>query len=214
MQIWFSSSKNLLLRTNSSVQFDCSVVSNSLQPHGLWDSRLPWPSPTPGAYSSSHPLSRWWHTYSYHIFCHPLLLLPSVFPSLRVFSKSWLFMSGGQSIRASASVSVLSLNIHDWFPLRVTGLISLQSKGLSSVSSNTKVQKTPILQCSAFFIVQLSHPYMTTGKTIALTRLNFVSKATSLFFNMSCHSFSSKSKHFLKFHGCSHHLQWFWTLQK
>ena len=136
------------------------------------------------------------------------------FPTSGSFPVSQFVASGGHSIGVSASVSVLSMTIHDWFPLRVTGLISLQFKGLSSVSSNTKVQKTPILQCSAFFRAQLSHPYMTTGKTIALTRLTFVSKATSLYFNMSGHSFSSKSKHVFKFHGCSHHLQWFWTPQK
>ena len=82
---------------------------------------------------------------------------------------------------ASASASVLPMNIQDWFPLGLTGWISLQSKGLSRVFSNTTIQKH---QHSAFFIVQLSHPYMTTGKTIALTRWTFASKVTSLLFNM------------------------------
>ena len=75
------------------------------------------------------------------ILCHPLLLLPSIFPSIRVFSNELAFVSGGQSIGALASASVLPMNIQDWFPLRWTGWISLQSKGLSRVFSNTTVQK-------------------------------------------------------------------------
>ena len=92
---------------------------------------------------------------------------------------SQFFTSGGQSIEASASV--LSMNIQDRFLLRLTGLISLQSKGLSRVFSNTTVQS---INSSAFFMVLLSHPYMTTGKTIALTRWTFVGKIISLLFNM------------------------------
>ena len=95
---------------------------------------------------------------------------------------SQLFESGGQSIGASASASVLPMRIQGWFPLGWTGWISLQFKGLSTVFSNTTVGAS-ILQCSAFFMVQLSHLYMTTGK-IALTRQSFVGKATSLLFNM------------------------------
>ena len=95
---------------------------------------------------------------------------------------SQFFASGGQSIGVSASVSVHPMNIQDWFPLGWTGWISLQSKGLSRVFSNTTVQKH--LQHSVFFIVQLSHPYMTMGKTIALTRWTSVSKVMSLLFNM------------------------------
>ena len=99
---------------------------------------------------------------------------------------SQFFTSGGQSIGVSASTSVLPMNIQGWFPLGWTGWISLQPKGLSRVFSNTTVQKhqSSILQCSAFFMVQLSHPYMTTGKTIALTRQTFVGKIMSLLFNM------------------------------
>ena len=96
---------------------------------------------------------------------------------------SQFFTSGGQSIGVSASASVLPMNTQDWSPLGWTGWISLQSKGLSRVFSNTTVQKTSILRCSAFFTVQLSHPYMITGKTIALTRRTFVGKVTSLLFN-------------------------------
>ena len=97
---------------------------------------------------------------------------------------SQLFASGGQSIRVSASVSVLPMNIQDLFPLGWTSWISLQSKELSRVFSNTTVQKHQFFGCSAFSIVQLSHPYMTTGKTIALTRQTFVGKVMSLLFNM------------------------------
>ena len=124
---------------------------------------------------------------------HPLLLLPSIFPSIRVFQMSQLFASGGESIGVSASTSVLPMNTQDWW----TGLISLQSKGLSTVFSKTTVHvltsaahiqnhssKVSILRCSAFFIVQLSHSYMTTGKSIALTRWTFVGKVTSHLFNM------------------------------
>ena len=115
------------------------------------------------------------------ILCHPLLLPPSIFPSIRVFPMSQLFTSGGQSIGASVSASGLPMNIQGWLPLGLTGLISLKSKGLSRVFSSTTIWKH---QFSAFFIVQLSHPYMTTRKTIALTRWTFVGKVMSLLFNM------------------------------
>ena len=112
---------------------------------------------------------------------------------------SQFFTSGGQSIGVSASASVLPMNIQDWLPLGLTGWISLQSKGLSRFFSNTTFQKHQFLWCSAFFIVQLSHPYMTTGKTIALTRWNFVGKVMSLLFNMLSMviAFLPRSKHLL-----------------
>ena len=118
----------------------------------VWFFVTPWtaarqdsyPSPSPRVCSSLRPLSWWCHL----VLCSPLLLLPSVFPSIRAFLVSWLFTSGGQSIDASASV--LPMNIHDWSPLGLTGLISLQSKGLSRVFSNTTVQK------HQFFSAQLS----------------------------------------------------------
>ena len=94
-----------------------------------------------------------------------------------------LFVSGGQSIGVSASTSVLPMNTQDRSPLGWTGWISLQSKGLSSLLQHHS-SKSSVLQHSAFFIVQLSHPYMTTGKTIALTRQTFVDKVMSLLFNM------------------------------
>ena len=98
---------------------------------------------------------------------------------------SRLVTSGGQSIRVSASASVFPMNIQDWFPLGLTGLISLQFKGLSRVlEQHHHSSKASILWCSAFFMVQLSHPDMTTGKTIASTRQIFTSKVMSLLFNM------------------------------
>ena len=97
---------------------------------------------------------------------------------------SQFFASGDQGIGVSASASVLSVNIQDWFPLRWTGWISLQSKGLSRVFSNTTVQKHQFFGAQLSFIVQFSYPYMTTGKTIALTRQTFVNKVMSLLFNM------------------------------
>ena len=97
---------------------------------------------------------------------------------------SQFFTSGGQSIGVSALASVLPMNIQDWFPLEWIGWISLLSKGLSRAFSNTAFQKASILWRSAFFIVQFSHPYMTTGKTIALTRWTFVDKVMSLLFNI------------------------------
>ena len=140
---------SLLSPQFSSVQFSCSVMSNSLQPHGLQNARLPCPSPTPRACSNSCP-SSWW--------CHPTIsssVIPfssclQSFPASESFPMSQFFALGGQSIGVSASASVLPMNIQDWFPLGLTGLISLQSKRLSRVFSNTTVQK------HQFFSTQLS----------------------------------------------------------
>jgi len=105
------------------------------------------------------------------------------FPASGSFLMSWLFASGGQSIGASASASVLPMNNQDWFPSGLADLISLQCKGLWRVFSNTTVQSINS-SASAFFMVRLSHPYMTTGKTITLTRWTIVGKVMSLLFNM------------------------------
>ena len=118
---------------------------------------------------------------SHLILCCPFLLLPAIFPSISVFQMSQLFPSGGQNVGVSASTSVLPMNTQDWSPWGWTCWMSLQSKGLSRVFSNTTVQKHQFFG-SAFFIVQLSHPYMTTGKIIALTRWTFVGKLMSLLF--------------------------------
>ena len=142
----------------------------TLQPHGLQHARLPCPSPIPGACSNSCPLSQWWHpTISSSVV--PFSSCLQSFPALGSFPVSQFFTSGGQSIEVSASASVLPMNIQDWFPLEWTDWISLQSKGLSRVFSNTTISKALFLQRSAFFLVQLSHPYMTTGKTESSTHL-------------------------------------------
>ena len=120
--------------------FICSVLSDSLRPHGLQHARPPCPSPTPGVCSNSCPLS-WW--------CHPTIsssVIPfsshlQSFPASGSFPMSWLFTWGGPSIGVSALVSFLPKNTQDWSPLEWTGWISLQSKGLSRVFSNTTVQK-------------------------------------------------------------------------
>ena len=139
----------LSLKGFSSLQFSHSVVSDSLRPHELQHARPPCPSPTPGVYSNSCPLSRW---------CHPTISSSVVpfsfwlqsFPEAGSFPVGHLFKSGGQNIGASASASVLQMNIQDWFTLELTGWISLLSKGLSRVFSNTTVQK------HQFFDAQLS----------------------------------------------------------
>ena len=155
-------------------------MSNSLRPHGVHYARLPCPSPTPGADSNSCPPSRWCHsTISSSVI--PFFSCLQSFPASGSFHMSQVFASGGQSIGVSASASVLPMNIQDWFPLGWTGLISLQSKGLSRVFSNTTVQKHQFFSAQVF---QISHPSMTTGKTKALTRRTFVGKIMSLLFNM------------------------------
>ena len=130
--------------------FSSSVVSNSLQPHGLQHIRLPCPSTTPGVYSDSSPSSRW---------CHPAISssvvpfssCPQSSPASGSFPMSRLFTSGGQSTRASTLASVLPMSIQGWFPLGLTGLISLLSGELSRIFSSTPIQK------HQFFSAQL--PY-------------------------------------------------------
>ena len=123
-----------------SLQFSRSVMSDSLQPHGLQHTRLPCPSPTARACSNSCPLSQWCHqTISSSVF--PFSSCLQFFPASESFLVSQFFSSGGQSIGASASASVHPRNIQDWFPLELTGWICLQSKGLSRVFFNTTVQK-------------------------------------------------------------------------
>ena len=167
--------------TTSSVQFSRSVVSYSLRSCGLQHARLPCPSPTPKACSNSCQLNRWYHpTISY---C-PLLLLPSMFPSIKVFSNaSVLHIRWPKYQRFSFSISpsneysgLISFGI-EWFDL-----LAVQGTLKSLLQHHSF--KASILWHSAFFIVQLSYPYMTAGKTIALTRWTFVGKVLSLLFNM------------------------------
>ena len=131
-------------RGHSSVQFSCSVVSDSLWPHEPQHTRPPCPSPTPGVYPNSCPLS-WWCHPTISSFVVPFSSLLKSFPASGFFQMSQLFTSGGQSIGVSASASVLPMNTQDWFPLGWTGWISLQSKGLSRVFFNTTVQKHQLL---------------------------------------------------------------------
>ena len=139
---------NHLLNSFSSTQFSCSVVSDSLRPHGPQHARLPCQSPTPRVYPNSCPLSRWCHpTISSSVI--PFSSCPQSFPPSGSFQMSQLLTSGGQIIGVSASTSALSMNTQDWSLLWWTGWISLQSKGLSRVFSNT-VQK------HQFFDTQLS----------------------------------------------------------
>ena len=147
-------------------------MSNSLWPHALKHTGLPCPSLSPGVCLNSCPLSQWCHpaTSSY---VTPFYSHPQSFPASMSFPMSQLFASGGQSTGASASV--LPVTIQDWFPLGLIGLISLQSKGLSRVFTNTTVQKHQF-SGAQLSLVQLSQPYMTTGKTIALTRQTFIGK--------------------------------------
>ena len=132
-----------------SVQFSRSVVSDSLQPHELQHPRPPCPSLTPGVHPNPCPLSQWCHpTISSSVV--PFSSCPQSFPASGSFQMSQHFASGGQSIGVSGSASVLPMNTQDWPPLGWTGWISLQSKGLSRVFSNTIVQK------HQFFGAQLS----------------------------------------------------------
>ena len=137
-------------------------MSNSLQPHGLQHTRLSCPSPAPRVYVNSCSLSQW---------CHPTVSSSAIpvsclqfFPTSGSFQMSQFFTSCGQRIGVLASASVLPVNIQEWSSLGWTGWISLLSKGLSKSLLQHHSSKASILQCSAFFIVQLSHPYLTTGK--------------------------------------------------
>ena len=156
-------------------------MSNSLWPHEPQHARPPCPSPTPGVHPNPCPSSQW---------CHPTIsssvipfsyCLPS-FPASESFPRSQFFTSGGQSIGVSASASLLPMNIHDWFPFGWLVWFPCSPRDSQSLLQHHS-SKASILQCSAFFIGQLSHPYITTGKTIALTRQTFVSKVMSLLFN-------------------------------
>ena len=188
----------------SSVQFSHSVVSDSLRPHEQQHARPPCPSPTPRVYPNSCSLNQWFHlTISS---CHPLLLLPSIFSRIRVFSnESALRIRWPKYWRFSFNISpsnehpgLISFRM-DWLDL-----LAVQGTLKSLLQQHSS--KASILWCSAFFIVQISHPYMTTGKTIALTRRTFVDKVMSLLFMLSRFviAFLPRSKQ--QFHGCSHHL--------
>ena len=170
----------------------CPTLCNPMNSRASSHARPPCSSPTSGVHPNPCPLCRWCHpTISSSVV--PFSSCPKSFPASGSFQMSQLFAPGGQSIGVSASTSVFLMNIQDWFRLGWTGWISLKSKGLPS-------SKSSILQFSAFFIVQLSHPYMTTRKTIAFTRRTFVGKVMSLLFNMLSRlviTFLPRSKHLL-----------------
>ena len=155
-------------------------MSNSLRPHGLQQASLPCPSPTPGACSNSCPLNQWCHpTISSYVV--PFSSLLQSFPASGSFQISELFASGSQSIGVSASASLLSSEYLGLISFRMDWLDLLAVQGTLKSLLQHHSSKASILQRSAFFIVQLSHPYMTTGKIIALTRRTFVGKVMSLF---------------------------------
>ena len=147
-------------------------MSDSLRPHELQHARPPCPSPTPGVHSNSCPWS-WWCYPAISSSVVPFSSCPQSFPASGSFPMSQLFAWGGQSTGVSALASFLPRNTQGWSPSEWTGWISLQSKGLSRVLQYHS-SKASSLWRSAFCTVQLSHPYMTTGKTIALTRWTFV----------------------------------------
>ena len=194
-------------RRLGSVQFSHSVVFNSLQPHEPKHARLPHPSPTP------EPTQTHVHRVSDAIqLSHPLSSpspLPSIFPSIRVFSNE-LVLHIRWPKYWSLSFNISPSNEHPGlisFKMDWLNLLAVQGTLKSLLQHHSS--KASFLQCSVFFIVQLSHPYMTTGKTIALTRWTFVGKVMSLLFNMLPRlaiAFLPRSKHLL-FYGCSHHLQ-------
>ena len=168
---------------NFGVQVSHVVISDSLQPNGLQNNRLLCPSATPRTYSNSCPLCQW---------CHPTIS-SSVIPfssclqccsASGSFPMSRFFASGGQSIGDSASGSVLPMNTLDWSPLGMDWLDLLAVQGTLKSLLQHHSSKAAILQRSAFFIIQFSHPWMTIGKPTALTRWTFVDKVISLIFNM------------------------------
>ena len=142
----------------NSVQFSCSVMSNSLQPHGVQHTRLPCPSPIPRACSNSYPSSRWYHpTISSSVVPFSSCLQSSL--ASGSFLMNQFFISDGQSIGASASASVLLVNIQDWFPLGLIDWFDLLAvQGTLKSLLQHHCGKVSILWCSAFFMVQLSHP--------------------------------------------------------
>ena len=141
-----------LLPSLSSVQFSHSVVSDSFRPHEPQHARPPCPSPTPGVHPNPRPLSRWCHpTISSSVI--PFSSCHQSFPASGSFPMNQLFASGDQSIGVSASTSVLPMNTQDWSPLGWTGWISLQSKGLSGVFSNTIVQKQNQFFCTPSLVI-------------------------------------------------------------
>ena len=150
-----------------------------------------------GVHPDSRPLSQWYHP-AISSSVVPFSSCPQSLPASESYPMSQLFAWGGQSTGVSASASFLPKKSQGWSPSEWTGWISLQCKGLSRVFSNTTVQRYRFFGTQLFFIVQLSHPYMTAGKTVTLTRWNFVDKVMSLLSNMLSRfviAFLPRSKH-------------------
>ena len=168
--------RGIKIRVWDSVQFSRSVMSDSLRPHELQHARPPCPSPTPGVRSNSRPSSRWCHpAISYSVI--PFSSSPQSLPASGSFPMSQLLSWGGQSTGVSASASFLPKNTQDWLvSFRMDWLYFLAVQGTLKSLLQHHTSKASILQRSAFFTVQLSHPHMTTGKTKALTRWTFVAK--------------------------------------
>ena len=167
----------------SSVQFSCSVMSGSLHTHGMQHSRPPCLSPTPRVYPNSCSLNQWFHpTIPSSVF--PFSSCLQSFPASGSFQMSQLLASGGQSTGVSASTSVLPMNTQDWSSFRMDWLDLLAAQGTLKSLLQHHSSKASNLRHSAFFIVRLSHPYMTTRKTIALTIQIFVGNIMFLLFNM------------------------------
>ena len=156
----------------SSIQFSCSVVSDSLRPQELQHARPPCPSPTPRVHSDSSIESVM--TSSHLILCHPLLLLPPIPPGIRVFSNKSTLRRRWPKYWSFSFIIIPSKEIPGLISFRMDWLDLLAVQGTLKSLLQHHISKTSILQCSAFFTVQLSHPYMTTGKTIALIRRTFV----------------------------------------
>ena len=167
----------------SSVQFSRSVMSDSLRPHESQHTKPPCPSPTPGVHPDSHPSSQWCHP-AISSSVVPFFSHPQSLPASESFPMSQLFAWGGQSIGVSALAPFLPKKSQGWSPSAWTWLDFLAAQGTLKSLLQHHSSKASILWHSAFFIVQLSHPYMTTGKTIALTRRTFVGKVISLLFHM------------------------------
>ena len=185
-------------------------MCNSLQPHRQQNAWPPYPSPCPEVCPSSWSLHQW---------CHPAIsssdtlfsFCPQYFPVSGTFPMSQLFTSDDQNTGVAASASVLPTSIKGWFPLRLPALISLLSKGLLGVFSSTTVQRHQFFGALPSYMVQLSQPYMTTGKTTALIIWTFISQVMSLLFShcLGLSSLSCQEANVFWLHGFSDHPQWF-----
>ena len=187
--------------TSDSDPMDCSMTFPGL--HCLLE------------FVQTRPLSRWCHPATSSSVV-PFSSCSQSFPASGSFPKSQLFASGAWSIGASPSASVLPVNIQGWYPLGLTDLNAYCPRD-SQASCLAPRFKNISSSVPAFFMVQILHLYMTTGKTIALNIRTFVRKLISLLFNMLSRlviAFLPRSKCLLKFHGCSHYLQWLWSQRK